>query len=265
MGFLKNIIDTYRNKKQQNINRKDFYDSILKAVNDGKLTEEEIKYLNELKNKFGITEEDINNIKLQVYYNSFKNLKEDGKISIEEEKELKKIQQYLKIEDVEILTTRKELLKFRLINEIFNGNLPIISIQNLVLQKLETAHWSEPASLIENKVISRRYEGGSRGVSIRIAKGLSYRIGAHRGQLVSERALVPVSSGEFIITNKRLIFRGDLKSFSIKLDKLLNLEFEDNILNLSESSGKHRLILINEPFNIDIIGAILSTLLNNHK
>ena len=73
-------------------------------------------------------------------------------------------------------------------------------------------HWKENASLLENKVISRRYESGSRGFNIRLAKGLNYRVGAHKGHIISDTELVAVSYGELVLTNKRIIFRGNTKS-----------------------------------------------------
>ncbi|GIV46330.1 MAG: hypothetical protein KatS3mg036_1148 [Ignavibacterium sp.] len=263
MSLFKKIINGYKDQKQKKINKEEFYNTILKAVDDGILTEKEIVQLEDMINEFGLKEEEIHNIKILAYYNAYKAIKNDGIITHEEESELKKIQKYLKIEDEAILATKRELFKYRLLNEIAKGNLPKLTVPNLLIQKNEDVHLIESATLIENKIINRRYEGGSRGTSIKIAKGISFRIGSHRGHLVSERAYVPVSDGELIITNKRIIFRGDLKSFSIKLEKLLYLEIDGNFVNLSEVSGKHRFIQISNIENIDLVGAILSSLLNN--
>ncbi|MDD5451975.1 MAG: hypothetical protein PHT49_08795 [Desulfovibrionales bacterium] len=100
-------------------------------------------------------------------------------------------------------------------------------------------------------MVRRRYEDGSHGVSIRIAKGLSYRIGAHRGHIVSDTAIVTVSLGQFVLTSKRAIFRGDKKSFNIKLDKILDLEFYNDGVKITEGTGKHRLLKIGNPENVD--------------
>jgi len=264
MGFIQKIFDKQKEKKQSKLNKEEFFSLLIEAASDGKLTNEEIETLNENATMYGLTEADINKIRMQAYNTAFLAIKRDGKITEEEEIELNKIQKYLKIPDEEIVNSKKELAKFRILNEIQNGILPTTIVPNLVLQKNETAHWKENACILENKVIRRRYEGGSRGVSIRLAKGLSYRVGGHRGQILTDTALIAVSQGELVLTNKRIIFKGDSKSLNMKLDKVLNFEFFSDGINITESSVKSRLLKLDNPKNIDLIGAILSTTINNY-
>jgi hypothetical protein len=134
-----------------------------------------------------------------------------------------------------------------------------------MLQKNEVAFWCEPGNILEERVVGRRYEGGSQGVSFRIMKGVSYRVGAHRGHIVTDKAVVPVSAGHLIITNKRVIFRGDSKSFSIKFDKLLELNFYSDGVRLTDEKGKPRLVRFAEEGNTDIVGAILSHAVNKYN
>ena len=49
----------------------------------------------------------------------------------------------------------------------------------------------------------------------------------------------------------------------MKLDKLLNIEFYSDGINMSEESGKHRLVQFNETKNMDIIGSVISYAVNN--
>ena len=178
---------------------------------------------------------------------------------------MKEIQKYLGLADDEIQTSKKELARLRLLNEIQKGNLPTVPVTNLVTQKGETAYWAEPAILAEEKVIRRRYEGGSQGVSFRVMKGVSYRVGGHRGHIVSETGLVPVSDGELIVTNKRIIFRGDGKAFAIKLDKILDIQIFTNGLQFSENNKpKPRMVKFKQEGNHDIVGAVLSYAINHY-
>lgn len=150
----------------------------------------------------------------------------------------------------------------RLLSEIKEGNLPTVAVKNVVLQKNETPYWLEPASLYEERVVRRRYEGGSHGVSIRIAKGLSYRVGAQRGQMVSDTAAVPVSTGSLIVTNRRVIFQGDRKSFSFRLDKLLELECYQDGIRLTDDKGKPRLVKFDDG-STEVFAAVLSHAINH--
>jgi hypothetical protein len=212
-----------------------------------------------------LTQDDLKGIRATAYNAALRAAKSDGKITAEEEAELSKLQEFLKIPNAEIAKSKKELARLRLITEIQNGNPPTVSVQNVILQKKEIAHWSEPGSILEERVVKRRYEGGSQGVSFRIAKGVSYRVGGHRGHIVTDTAVVPISTGELIITNRRIIFRGDNKSFNLRLDKLLELNFYSDGVRLTDDKGKPRVVQFNDAENRDIVGATLSYAINSYS
>ncbi len=251
--------------RQRYKDKKEFLNSIIRAVEDGVLTDLEINQIQSKFKELELTQEDLKGFRATAYNAALRTAKSDGKITAEEEVELNKIQKLLKIPDTEIVKSKKELARLRLITEIQNGNIPTISVQNVVLQKKETAYWSEKGSLLENRVVKRRYEGGSQGISFRIAKGVSYRVGAHRGHIVTDTAVVPVSTGEFIITNKRIIFRGDNKSFNIHLDKLLELNIYSDGVRLTDDKGKPRIVKLTNSENRDIVGATLSYAINSYS
>lgn len=238
---------------------------MFQAVNDGKLTKKEIDELDKKKTEFGLTDEDVKKVRAEIFAVAFSVVKDDKQVTEDEEKELKEIQKYLGLADDEIQITKKELARLRLLNEIQKGNLPTFPVPNLVIQKHETVYWSEPAILAEEKVIRRRYEGGSQGVSFRLMKGVSYRVGGHRGHIVSETGVVSVSDGELVVTSKRIIFRGDGKTFAIKLDKILDIQIFTNGLQFSENNKpKPRMIKFKQEGNHDIVGAVLSYAINHY-
>lgn len=266
MGILNSIIKKYKETKQKSLNKEEFRQLLHNSVKDGKLTKEEIDELEKKKNEFSLTEKDIQGIRVDLYAAAFSTIKEDKQVTKEEEQELGEIQKYLGIADEEIQPNKKELARLRLLNEIQGGNIPTIPATNLVMHKDEKAYWSEPAILAEEKVINRRYVGGSHGVSLRIMKGVSYRIGSYRGNLVSETGVVAVSNGSLIITSKRLIFQGDKKSFAVNLNKILNIQIFSNGIHFSENNrSKPRLIKFEEEGNNHIIAAILTYAINHYS
>jgi len=265
MGIIQKIINKYKEAKQKSLNKKEFREILLQAVSDGKLTKEEIDYLDEKKAELGLTDDDIKGIRAEIYAVAFSVAKEDQQITEEEEKELEEIQKYLGLADDEIQTSKKELARLRLLNEIQKGNLPTVPVTNLVMEKGEKAYWAEPAILMEVKVINRRYEGGWEGVSFRIMKGVSYRVGGYRGHIVSETGLVPVRDGELVITSNRIIFRGDVKAFAIKLDKILDIQiFTDGLKFTENNKSIPRIIKFKQQGNYDIVGAVLSYAINHY-
>ena len=98
-----------------------------------------------------------------------------------------------------------------------------------VLKKGEVAIDSVPARLLEYRSTGSSYQGGSQGVSIRIAKGLSYRVGSNRGQLIrNPEALIAIDQGDATFTNQRVVFGGQSQTREWAFDKLVDFNAGDN-------------------------------------
>jgi hypothetical protein len=116
---------------------------------------------------------------------------------------------------------KAHLLKKSRIRAIELGELPVIG-SPIPLQKKEVAHFHFSSVLcMQERVVSREYSGGSAGVSFRVSRGVSYRVGSHRGHSVNRSELVSLGSGDLILTSKRLVFSGE-RAFSIPLLKILH-------------------------------------------
>ena len=92
-------------------------------------------------------------------------------------------------------------------------------------------------------------------------KGVRYRIGSIKPQIVSSELLMKIDSGTLYLTNQRIIFVGELKNMNIKLQKILSFTpFSDGI-EISKDSGRSPVIKFKN--NIDIFSLMMSRLLNN--
>lgn len=118
--------------------------------------------------------------------------------------------------------------------------IPITPAQTLLKSK-ETAYAAALADLHQEKTVG--YTAGSRGTSIRIAKGLSFKIKGTRQQAI--KGLVTISSGELVVTNERLIFSGTPKSFVLSLNSLISVTLYQDGLTVSDGKATHTLIFQN--------------------
>jgi hypothetical protein len=149
-----------------------------------------------------------------------------------------------------------------IISNLKNSQSSLLERPNFLLQRGERICWAEPSTLEEIKVVGRHYEGGSSGVTFRVAKGVRFNVGRQRGHSVSETAAVTTSTGELIITNKRLAFLGDRKSLAIKFEKLLEIHPATNGIKFSEGGrAGTKLIRYYSKQNADIICEILNYVL----
>ena len=72
--------------------------------------------------------------------------------------------------------------------------------------------------------------GGYAGPTIRIAKGISFRLGGGTSRSVSHDEIKTIDKGTLTITNKRLIFTGSMKTLNYNLSKILSItDFKDGI------------------------------------
>lgn len=75
-----------------------------------------------------------------------------------------------------------------------------------------------------------RYKRESKGVSIRIAKGLSYRTGGGKSQAIRQTQITKYS-GILYITTKRVIFISQDEGFDKSFDKITSIqEVKDGLI-----------------------------------
>jgi hypothetical protein len=260
--FVQSIVAKIHAARQHTADKAEYRAQLMNAVSDGVLTVDELKHLQAIQHEMGLTPEEIGVFRVAAYQGAFAAAKADGTISAEEEQELSQIKSFLGVLDSEVVASSVELGRYRLLREIQEGNPPSITVSGLVTQKGELPYWSEPGSILEEKVVDRQYVGRSQGVSLRIAKGVSYRVGAQRGHLVSQTGIVPVSTGNLVVTSKRVMFIGDKKGFNLQLDKVLSLELHSDGITIVDSSSKPHVVQSVSSGNAEVVGAILSYAVN---
>src|SRR5271165_1014809 len=91
---------------------------------------------------------------------------------------------------------------------------------NLILGKGESIIWAFPNVQVRELKRHREYHGGSEGFSIRLFKGVYYRVSGFRGVPVETQSYDSIGVGIFIITNKNLFLELPARTFKIPIAKL---------------------------------------------
>lgn len=99
---------------------------------------------------------------------------------------------------------------------VVDGDLPF------VLQKGEILYWLFPDTTYCEQRMRTHFEGGSSGISFRVAKGVYYRAGGFRGHSVSTSEIVTIGRGTLGITDKNIYFNCPAKTFRVKYDKIIS-------------------------------------------
>ena len=104
------------------------------------------------------------------------------------------------------------------IDQIQRGILPTMNTNQLMMTSGEICHFVERAIRVTEK-ITKHYEGGSQGVSIRIMKGVTYRTRKHKGVPLEDISYIK-TKGLLYVTNKRIVFVSDGQGFEKKFKAL---------------------------------------------
>jgi TM2 domain-containing membrane protein YozV len=108
-------------------------------------------------------------------------------------------------------------------NSITEDKLPNIQVTNLNLANGETCCYMDKAYTFKEKTVTTGYTGGGSGFSIRLTKGLSYRIGGSKSKAIRETQTT-IYNGIIYITTKRVIFTSEDKSFDKTFDKITSVQ-----------------------------------------
>lgn len=136
--------------------------------------------------------------------------------------------------------------------------LPTVIGHNLILKEGERCHYTDTATYVKTKNVIIGYSGGNNGVSIRIAKGVSYRVGTSkaapiRGN-VEER-----TPGTLSITNHRIIFSAAKGSFDKKISALTSLNPYSNAVEFQFGSQQYMLETNEAEYITQVIVRIINT------
>ena len=154
----------------------------------------------------------------------------DGRLSEEREDAFVELMGALGMDEQALEAQHPGFVGQVVMGRLKDGRLPVADSPRLMARRGEVVHLEVPATLLK-EVVDREYRGGYRGVSFRIAKGVSYRVGGVRGRsVVTGSHLEPADHGVLSISSSRAVFLGNARSMEFPYAKLLNLEvFTDGI------------------------------------
>jgi len=162
----------------------------------------------------------------------------------------------------------QRLGKAAIITEIQKGTLPTAfgpaNFRPPVnLQKGEQVVWAfRQVRFYEDRVHNRRV-GGSRGVSVRVAKGVYYHTGRFASHTVSSVEREHIDTGDLVVATKGLYFAGGSKGFRLPYNKIVSFEpFSDALGIIKDGvNAKHQLFKTDDGwFLYNLISAVSASL-----
>ena len=160
----------------------------------------------------------------------------DRRLSPEELEELASVARHLGIAPDFDSATEAMLDRYALFWRIENGDLPSVTVPDAALESGEVCHMELSAERHEQRSIgdSAETEGV---VSVRIARGVYFRVGTASAERVNRTLLVRADAGPLLITNQRVLFMGGQGSSSFLLRDISSYQVYADGIVLERRSG----------------------------
>jgi hypothetical protein len=186
-----------------------------------------------------ISESERRDLSLAAWSSAVDNALEDGVLTEELERRLVDLKDGLSLSSGDLLQTDAwdRMAKSAVLRDLMNGVIPkrmrFDGNLSLNFQKGEQVVWAfDGVDYLEDRT-RRQYVGGSRGVSVRVMKGVYYHVGGFKGQAIDRTERVHVDTGLVAVTTKQIYFSGAKKAFRIPYKKIVAFEPFSNGLGIT--------------------------------
>lgn len=243
---------------------KKYQASITSFLADSELSVEETDKLAELQKEFGLSAEDVQGIHKTSVASVFSNIGSDKRITDDEKKSLEKLLSHFNLSKSDIAFNQDSFNKYYTLALVDKGVLPTIDNAqaevNIVFKEGEVLHWAVAGSLMKRKKVTTRVNYGGLTGSIKIMKGVRYRVGSIGVSSVSKEILDNEDSGAFYVTNQRIGYLGYRKQFSFPFKKIGSLELRSDGLHIFKDGKEAPYILELRDYEVPL--AMISFILN---
>ena len=197
---------------------------------------------------------DLNSLK-KVYISEFDNAIEryldDGIIDVEEERTVARFIQYSGLSQAELNVNKslEKVLQSKVLQDILAGNVPAPRITiggdfPFMLGKTEHIVGLYRNITLHQQKVKKEHVGGSRGVCVRIMKGVYYRTGGFKGHTVETSYMQRIGVGSMCMTDKNLLFSCPEKSLKIPYTKILSVETFSNGISIQKDGANDKPIFL---------------------
>jgi len=182
----------------------------------------------------------------------------DRRLSPAEEQALRDLQKNLGLPELRFgPATQAALDKYALLWRIENGELPFIpGPAPAPLQDGELCHLACRSFWHELRNYAGRAERPGAAPSVRVPRGLTYRVDGTAPKRVARDGLAPVDWGSLYVTSRRLVFIGQKTRETTRFTELLGLEVFADAIVLEKSSGRRPHLFLEG--DVEVIAAIVA-------
>ena len=190
-----------------------------------------------------------------------KRILSEDECSPEDDAELQRVQQNLGV-TIEFEPFEKDLKSRRLNYFIAHGDLPTVEVP-INLQRNESCYLKTSAEWHEIRKRTTRINYSGPVASVRIAKGVRWRMGSVGVRTHSENVLTKIDAGTVYLTNKRLIFTGAQKNSTRPLSGILEFTPYRDGIEIHKGSGRNPFLMMSN--GVEYFARVLARLIREAR
>ncbi|MDA7631763.1 hypothetical protein N8778_02935 [Verrucomicrobia bacterium] len=212
-------------------------ENLEKLIEDGELSTDEEKSLNQLADRMSLSRNDFDKIREELFFEELEPLKKQMEKSwVVTDEDLDKIEALKLKYGVKEFTISGFFDFFRKIYQLEEKGIPPMPINcSLMLDKNETAVFELRTSWNQTRVHRKGYAGASVSLPSGI-KGVRFRFGNY--QPITSQEITELDKGLLVITSKRLYFKGETRNAKIDYSKIIDATIYRDSLKIDKKTGK---------------------------
>jgi hypothetical protein len=219
-----------------------FLKTMRDALADGSFTPAEKKSLEETAVALGMSEVQTNEVyasaALAAVQGAFNSVVADRRYSMADEQQVQALAASLGVTIAHDEKTAALVERFRLLGRIEDGALTPVAVP-ILLQRGEECYFAATGLIHkEIRTVTKRINYSGPTASIRITKGLRWRMGSISVERVRQDVLTAVDAVDAYITNKKIFLRGARKNTTLPLAKLAHFTVFGDGIQLEKQTGK---------------------------
>ena len=232
---------------------------VKQALSDDVLTEDEFAEIERYREEAGLSSDIVGQVRQkhahQLLRPIMKRVERSRRLSPEQEREIEE-----KLTRVGMVPPRNaQLMMYKKLWELENlghFNPEPIPAAGIVLKRGEECFHRVRTVWARMKTITERHGYRSAGVSIRVAKGVSFRLGQTKPVTTKYEAMTDIDDGTLFVTNKRLMFAGSHKSTAITYGRVVSFEVFTDAFVIFKTSGPVEYFRVSQA-DAEYLGAVV--------
>ncbi len=231
-------------------------------VLDGSLSDDDLKILEQIKIEHKLTDEDVQRYNIEALRGFVTKTFSDSRVSEEERQQIVQIHKKFNLPSDAVVYSQKDFNKYYMLDQIDKGNIPTTENHDLNINMGigEKLHFADKAFFVKNRSVTERISYGGFSGSVRIAKGIRYRVGTLKVNAQKKQVLSSEDVGFVYMTTDNIGYLGVHKNFSLPYNKIVSLDVKNGYLFIYKKGKEVPFIILMDDY--EVLLAIVSAKLN---